>query len=57
MSKIVIEYDKEMETEGELDIAELFRKYGSDKDNNGYSHLYSINTFNCIIILSYFRTR
>lgn len=42
MSEIVMEYDNEMETEKELDIAELFRKYGSDKDNNGYSHLYSI---------------
>ena len=42
MSEIVLEYDKELETERGLDIAELFRKYGSDKDNNGYSHLYSI---------------
>lgn len=25
-----------------LDLAELFNKYGSDKDRNGYSHLYSI---------------
>lgn len=25
-----------------MDIAELFNKYGSDKDRNGYSHLYSI---------------
>ena len=24
------------------DLAELFNKYGSDKDRNGYSHLYSI---------------
>ena len=24
-----------------LDLAQLFRKYGSDKDRNGYSHLYS----------------
>lgn len=24
-----------------LDLAELFKKYGSDKDRNGYSHLYS----------------
>jgi hypothetical protein len=48
MSEIVIEHDNdnereiERQTEPELDIAELFRKYGSDKDNNGYSHLYSI---------------
>jgi len=25
-----------------MDLAELFNKYGSDKDRNGYSHLYSI---------------
>lgn len=25
-----------------LDLADLFNKYGSDKDRNGYSHLYSI---------------
>jgi len=25
-----------------LDISDLFNKYGSDKDRNGYSHLYSI---------------
>lgn len=25
-----------------LDLADLFNKYGSDKDGNGYSHLYSI---------------
>lgn len=25
-----------------LDLAQLFRKYGSDKDRNGYSHLYSV---------------
>jgi hypothetical protein len=25
-----------------LDLADLFNKYGSDKDINGYSHLYSI---------------
>jgi hypothetical protein len=25
-----------------LDLAELFNKHGSDKDRNGYSHLYSI---------------
>ena len=25
-----------------MDLAELFRKYGSDKDTNGYSHVYSI---------------
>jgi len=25
-----------------LDLAELFNKYGSDKDRNGYSHLYSV---------------
>jgi len=25
-----------------LDLAELFNKYGSDKDKNGYSHLYSV---------------
>jgi hypothetical protein len=25
-----------------MDLAELFKKYGSDKDRNGYSHLYSI---------------
>lgn len=25
-----------------LDLAELFNKYGGDKDRNGYSHLYSI---------------
>ena len=30
------------EVDVELDIADLFRKYGSDKDKNGYSHLYSI---------------
>ena len=28
--------------ENNLDIADLFNKYGSDKDRNGYSHLYSI---------------
>lgn len=38
MSEIVIEQEKEKN----LDIAELFRKYGSDKDRNGYSHLYSM---------------
>lgn len=26
----------------DLDLADLFNKYGSDKDRNGYSHLYSI---------------
>jgi hypothetical protein len=26
----------------DLDLAQLFRKYGSDKDRNGYSHLYSV---------------
>ena len=26
----------------DLELSELFRKYGSDKDRNGYSHLYSI---------------
>jgi hypothetical protein len=25
-----------------MDLAELFNKYGSDKDRNGYSHLYSM---------------
>jgi len=25
-----------------LDLADLFNKYGSDKDRNGYSHVYSI---------------
>ena len=25
-----------------MDLAGLFRKYGSDKDRNGYSHLYSM---------------
>ena len=25
-----------------MDLADLFNKYGSDKDRNGYSHLYSI---------------
>lgn len=25
-----------------LDLADLFNKYGSDKDRNGYSHLYSV---------------
>lgn len=25
-----------------MDLAELFNKYGSDKDRNGYSHVYSI---------------
>jgi len=25
-----------------MDLAELFNKYGSDKDRNGYSHMYSI---------------
>ena len=25
-----------------LDLAELFNKYGSDKDRNGYSHVYSV---------------
>ena len=42
MSEIVMEHDNEMDGERELDLAELFRKYGSDKDTNGYSHLYSI---------------
>lgn len=27
--------------ENQLDLADLFNKYGSDKDRNGYSHLYS----------------
>lgn len=26
----------------ELDLADLFNKYGSDKDRNGYTHLYSV---------------
>jgi len=25
-----------------MDLAQLFNKYGSDKDRNGYSHLYSV---------------
>jgi len=29
-------------TDSQLDLADLFNKYGSDKDRNGYSHLYSI---------------
>lgn len=31
-----------MNLSGKLDLADLFNRYGSDKDRNGYSHLYSV---------------
>ncbi len=35
-------YYKLMDSNSSVDLADLFNKYGSDKDRNGYSHLYSI---------------